>query len=178
MKLKKIHYFLLISSFFIAFISVQAQDKEKVGVNQMSPQQGGLYIFAEKDKVNIEVSVWGYVKFPGKYIIPEGSSLVDLISYSGGPLEGANLEDIRLLRPKNDTLKVTKDELIKFNYNDLFWNEDVMNTSNRNITLKPGDVFIFPGGPRYFFRDNLSLILSVISTAVTITVLIVTITKD
>jgi hypothetical protein len=176
--LNKIRYFLLISLLLSLFISVHAQDKERVGLSQNTSQQGGFYNFGEEGKVNIEVSIWGYVKFPGKYIIPQGSSFVDLISFAGGPLAEANLEDIRLLRSQNDTLKVTKDELIKLNYNDLFWEKEVMNTKNRNIVLKPGDVFVFPGGPRYYFRDNLTLILSFISTAVTITVLMVTIFKQ
>jgi hypothetical protein len=174
--LKKIFIFLVISSFLI--VSLQAQDKEKVGISQqLFSQQGGLYNYSEEGKVNIVVSALGFIKLPGKYIIPKGSTLVDLISYTGGPLTEANLEDIRLFRPKNDTLKISKDELIKLNYNDIFWEEEVHYKSNRNIELLPGDVLIFPGGPRYFFRDNLSLMLSALSTVVAITVLIVTIYK-
>lgn len=176
--MNKIINFFAVFLILILSFSIQAQDKERVGVNQITTQQGGLYVFGEKDKINIEVSIWGYVKFPGKYIIPQGSTFVDLISYAGGPMTEANLEDIRLFRSKNDTLKVTKDELIKLNYNDLFWNEEVINTTNRNITLKPGDMLIFPGGPRYYFRDNLALILSVVSTVVAISILIITIKKE
>ena len=173
----KRYIFLLIFAIYSIFsLSLNAQnDKVKTGFEQITSQQGGYYNFSDKDKVNIEVSVWGYVKFPGKYLIPQNSTFVDLVSYSGGPSVEANLEDIRLFRPKNDTLNLTQDELIKLNYNDLFWDKDIKKYSKRNIKLIPGDVIIFPGGPRYYFRDNLTLILSVATTLVSIAVLMVTI---
>ena len=61
-------------------------DREKVGNNEINSQQGGYYNYGDKDRVNIEVNIWGYVKFPGKYLIPKGSTVMDLISYSGGPI--------------------------------------------------------------------------------------------
>jgi hypothetical protein len=165
-------FFLLFVIFFSQI--THSQDKEKVGSPPTFNQIGGLYNFGDKDKVNIEVSIWGYVKLPGKYVIPEGSTFVDLISYAGGPSPEANLDDIRLFRPKNDTLKVTKDELIKLDYNDLFWEKEIKSGVNRNVVIKPGDVIIFPGSPRYFFRDNLTLILSITSTMLSIALIIIT----
>ena len=32
--------------------------------------QGGLYDYSDPSAVNIKVSVWGFVRYPGKYIIP------------------------------------------------------------------------------------------------------------
>lgn len=161
---------------FFVFLSCVAfsQDKEKVGSPQFNNQIGGLYNFSDKDKVNIEVSVWGYVKLPGKYIIPEGSTIVDLISFAGGPTNEANLDDIRLFRAKNDTLKINRDELIKLDFNDLFWEKDIKSGVSRNIVIKPGDVLVFPGSPKYYFRDNLTLILSITSTMLSIALIIIT----
>jgi hypothetical protein len=173
-------YFLLFSILFILLGTINAQDKERVGSNQIFSQQGGFFNYSEKDKVNIEVSVWGYVKFPGKYIIPQGSTLVDLISFAGGPIIDAKLEEIRLFRQKNDTLNISADEMIKIDYNDIFWSENVFSNKtnkNRNITLKPGDVLVFPGEPRLFFKDNFSLILSAASVLISLTILIVSITN-
>ena len=149
--MNKISFFLITLSFFIISGITHAQDKERVGNPQTFNQQGGLFNYGDKDKVNIEVSVWGYVKYPGKYIVPKGTTLVDLVSYSGGPLVDAKLEDIRLFRPKNDTLNITEDEMIKINYNDIFWSEKIVNHKNRNITLSPGDILVFPGEPRFIF---------------------------
>jgi len=177
MKLNKIRYFILFFLFFNLLGTGQAQDKERVGSNQIFSQQGGFYNYSENDKVNIEVSVWGYVKFPGKYIIPQGSTLVDLVSYAGGPVVDAKLENIRLFRPKNDTLNVTKDEVIKFDYNDIFWGEKVAQNNNRNIILKPGDILVFPGEPRMFFKDNISIVVSIASVLISLAILVVSITS-
>ena len=133
--MNKISFFLITLSFFIISGITQAQDKERVGMNQVFSQQGGFYNYGEKDKVNIEVSIWGYVKYPGKYIIPQGSTLVDLVSYAGGPVVDAKLENIRLFRPKNDTLNITKDEMMVFDYNDVFWGEKVVQNYKRNICV-------------------------------------------
>jgi hypothetical protein len=175
--LNKFNIILILCSFFILSGIVKSQDKEKVGVNQIFSQQGGFYNFGDRDKVNIEVSVWGYVKYPGKYIISKGSTIVDLISYAGGPLVDAKLENIRLFRPKNDTLNITKDEMINLNYEDIFWSEKIMEKSKRNISLMPGDVLIFPGEPRLFFKDNLSIILSIGSVLISLAILVVSITN-
>ncbi len=156
-------------------------DREKVGNNEINSQQGGYYNYGDKNKVNIEVNIWGYVKFPGKYLIPKGSTVMDLISYSGGPITESKLEDIRLFRPKNDSLK-TKDKLINIDYNDLLWDappEDLRNFKNKiNLPLMPGDILIFTGEPRYFARDNINFILSISAVLISIGILIVSIANS
>lgn len=176
--MNKIYYtFLFCFLFFLTGIT-NSQDKERVGTPQTYSQTGGFFNYGEKDKVNIEVSVWGYVKYPGKYIIPQGSSLVDLISYAGGPTVDAKLENIRLFRPKNDTLNITEDEMIKIDYNDIFWLDKVMFKKTRNIIMKPGDILIFPGEPKLFFKDNMTIILSVASVLISLAILAVSITRN
>jgi hypothetical protein len=175
--LKNIFYTIVFSAIIIFAGVLNAQDKERVGNVQTFNQQGGLFNYGDKEKVNIEVSVWGYVKYPGKYIVPQGSTLVDLISYAGGPLIDAKLEEVRLFRPKNDTLNITEDEMIKINYNDIFWSEKITNHKNRNIRLVPGDILIFPGEPKLFFKDNITLVLSIASVLVSLAILAVSIVR-
>ena len=166
-------FFLLCLIVFAGIL--HSQDKERVGSTQNYTQSGGLFNYGEKDKVNIEVSLWGYVKYPGKYIIPQGSTLVDLVSYAGGPTVDAKLDNIRLFRPKNDSLNITEDEMIKIDYNDIFWLDKVTFKKNRNIIMKPGDILVFPGEPRLFFKDNISIILSVASVLISLAILVVSI---
>jgi protein involved in polysaccharide export with SLBB domain len=151
-----------------------------VGNDAANSQQGGYYNYGDKDKVNIEVNIWGYVKYPGKYLIPKGSTIMDLISYSGGPVTESKLEDIRLFRPKNDSLK-TKDKIINLDYNDLLWEAPQMERENFknkiNLLLMPGDILIFTGEPRYFTRDNVNFILSISALLISIGILIVSIVK-
>lgn len=152
-------------------------DREKVGNDNITTQQGGFYNYGDKDKVNIEVNVWGYVKYPGKYLIPKGSTIMDLISYSGGPLTDTKLEDIRLFRPKNDSMKVAKDEVFLLNYDDLLWEEKVRLKEKVNSVLYPGDILILRGEPRYFARDNVNFILAISSVLISLGILVVSITR-
>ena len=153
-------------------------DGLRVGNDNFLSQQGGFYNFGNKDGVNIYVNLWGYVKFPGKYLIPKGSTIVDLISYGGGPLTDATLEDIRLFRPKNDSIGLFKDELKRCDYNDLVWEEDSgIKKQKANLTLLPGDVLVLTGEPRYFARDNLNLILAITSVMISLGILAVSIAK-
>ncbi|MEO8445875.1 MAG: SLBB domain-containing protein [bacterium] len=172
----------LLKAFTLIFLSIPAiifsqVDRQKVGNDMLTSQQGGFYNYGDKDKVNIEVNVWGYVKFPGKYLIPKGSTIMDLISYSGGPLTESKLEDIRLFRPKNDSLRITEDKVIELNYNDLFWEERVSSKSKYNSEMIPGDILILTGEPRYFARDNVNFILSISAVLISIGILLVSIVK-
>jgi len=169
---------LILLLFLISSGSILSQtDRTKVGNDAFSSQQGGYYNYGDKDKVNIEVNVWGYVRYPGKYLIPQGSTITDLISYSGGPVTESRLEDIRLYRPKNDSLKINQDVLIKLDYNDLVWEERVNIRSKINTILLPGDILIITGEPRYFSRDNVNLILAISSVLISLGILVISITK-
>lgn len=159
---------------FLPAISYSQIDRLKVGNEYFSNQQGGFYNYGDKDKVNIDVNIWGFVKFPGKYLIPSGSTVQDLISYSGGPSVEAKLEEVILYRPKNDSLKNYNDRIIDLYYNDLFW-EEIRNSKNRkNPVLNPGDILVVRGEPRYFARDNVNFILSIAAVLISLGILVVT----
>ena len=46
----------------------------------------------------IRVRVWGFVKTPGIYYLPPSSNVLDAISAAGGPKDGANLSNVKLIR--------------------------------------------------------------------------------
>jgi hypothetical protein len=164
---------------FISINLVYSQpDREQVGnENLLNISGGAFYNYAQKNKVNIEVNIWGYVKHPGKYLIPKGVTVQDLISYAGGPLVDANLDQIKLYRPKNDSLFIESDLIIRLNYDDLFWEEQVGSKGKKNPVLLPGDILIFPGEPRLFFKENLSIILSIASVLISLGILVLSITR-
>jgi hypothetical protein len=78
---------------------------------------------------------------------------------------------------KNDTLGVKEDRIINLNYKDYLWEEKISNSKKQNPILNPGDIILVPGSPKYFFRDNLGIILAGVSTLTSIAVLLVTIFK-
>ena len=166
--------FLLI---FTPAILLSQIDRQKVGNDATYNQQGGFYNYGDKDKVNIYVNVWGFVNYPGRYLIPKGSTIMDLLSYSGGPVIESKLEDVRLYRPKNDSLNIRKDKLIVINYNDLFWSDYQESKDKVNSVLMPGDILILTGEPRYFARDNVNFILSISAVLISIGILVVSIVK-
>ena len=48
----------------------------------------------EKTELMIIVHVWGEVNQPGKFVVRDGTSLVDILSEAGGPTRYANLKHV------------------------------------------------------------------------------------
>ncbi|MBK7107087.1 MAG: SLBB domain-containing protein [Ignavibacteriae bacterium] len=131
---------------------------------------GGFYDYSDPEAVNINVSVWGFVRYPGRYIVPEYTSIVDLISFVGGPTDDSNLDELRIYRIENN-----KEVMIPFDFNDLMWEDGLDGKYKKVPTIKPSDILVIPGEPRLYFLDWLSMSLSVISVLSALSVLILTI---
>lgn len=169
---------ILITAVLIALIfssTAFSQDNDVILGKEKTQTSGAFYDLSDPMGINIDVNLWGFVKLPGKYRVPYKSTFMDLMSYCGGPSENTNLKEIRIFRPGNDSLK-TKSEIIKLNYEDLLWGD--INTKNfNNPVLKSGDLILVMEDKRYTFRDNLLIILPVISSVLTIATLIITLTN-
>ncbi len=169
----------LIFSFLILVIIVPVSFSQSKDVQIGTPftnlqaRQGGLYDYSDPAKVNKKVAVWGFVRYPGKYIIPEDSDVMDLLSYSGGPTDDALLEDLRLFRIKPDSTY----ELFNINWNDLMWEDSVKSVTTRVPELRPGDVLVVPGEPRLYFKDWFSIGLSLFSALISLSILILNIIR-
>jgi len=151
-----------------------AQDDIQIGNpnGNIRQVQGGLFDYSDPSGINIKVQLWGYVKYPGFYIIPARSNVNELISLAGGPTEDALLNDIRVLKIKDDST-IT---MLKYNYNDLMWSDDLL-TKITIAKLQAGDVVVVPGEPRYFLRQDVSFYLSVVTALASLAALIISITK-
>lgn len=157
-------------------LAAMSQDlTEKVGIPEDLKTGVFYYNYGDKNKLNIEVMVWGYIKAPGKYLIPQGTKFTELLTLCGGPANDTKLEDIRIVRMKNDSLGIKKDTIINLNYDDYLWGEKISLESKKNPMLMQGDMIVFPLEARFHFRDNLYLILSLTSTLVSITTFLVTV---
>lgn len=166
---------ILIFTFLLAIsASVIAQDDVQIGsnLNNYRQAQGGLFDYSDPTGINIKVQLWGYVKYPGYYVIPSNSTMNELISFAGGPLEDAMLEDLRIYRKGNDDKSI----LLKYNFNDLLW-EDSLTTTLAFPELNAGDIILVPGEPRYFLREDISFYLSVTTALASLAALIISITK-
>ena len=163
----------LIILFSFSFISF-AQEDIQIGssLRESNRYNGGLYDYSDPNAINLKVLVWGYVEFPGQYIVPSTSSVNDILALAGGPTQDANIDDLRIFRLNPDSSQ----SMIKFDYNDLLWN-DYLEKPINIPSLKAGDILLVPGSPRYFFKDYFTLTLSIVSTLSSIAVLLITIFK-
>jgi hypothetical protein len=160
--------FLLISLFFN--LSAQ-QDDYQLGMNPnyVRQTQGAYFDYSDPEGLNIKVSVWGYVKYPGRYVIPQYSDIKDLISYAGGISDDSYLDELRIYTILPDSSQ----EMMKFNYEDLWWEED-LKQELVIYSLKAGDVLVVPGRPRLYWENYLTLGLSIVGVLLSLTTLIVT----
>jgi hypothetical protein len=154
--------------------SVFSQDDDGLllGKNQKQPT-AALYDLSNPLGVNIEVNIWGFIRFPGRYIVPVKTTFMDLMSYAGGPLSSSNLKDIRIIR--NSTNSTEKPKIIKLDYNDLLWEDKISGKSKLNPELQVGDVILILEEKRYTIREDVGFFLPILSALVGITTLILTI---
>ena len=157
-----------------AGISLAQQEDYQLGLNQsyLRQNQGAYYDYSDPDGLNIKVSVWGYVKFPGRYVIPQRSDIKDFISYAGGVSDDSFLNDLRIYKILPDSSQ----QMMQFNYEDLWWNKDL----KQGLTLykmEASDVLVVPGRPRLYWEDYLTLSLSIVGVLLSLTTLIVTANK-
>jgi protein involved in polysaccharide export with SLBB domain len=166
--LKKTFILLLFTTLPI-LVSAQNNDLQLgSGLNKIGNLQGGFFDCSDPSAVNIKVSVWGFVRFPGKYIIPSYSKINDLISYAGGPTDEARLEEMRIVKTDSSS---GKQNIYNLNFKD-FLMDPAIDADNSVQTLKAGDILLVSGSPRFYLRDYIGTILSVISVLISFTILV------
>ncbi len=123
------------------------------------------FVISTKYQKSIEVKVWGEsVSNPGVYKIPVGMRFIELITYVGGLGERAKLDEIRIIRMKNDSLGITENRFILIDYKD-FLKDDTTNFNEiNNPVLLPNDIIIIPSETGWDFKDYALLSLNVITS--------------
>lgn len=150
--------------FFIPFTNAQ-MELNLEGVQTPTPNK---YDFSQKFYPNIEVKLWGSVKNTGIYKVNEGTNLLELLTYSGGLKEDAELDDIRIIRLSNDSTKLNN-QMIVINYDDMFNEEELEPENFKRITLNYGDIIVVPRSSSWIqdiqpFTTIVALIASLAST--------------
>jgi protein involved in polysaccharide export with SLBB domain len=144
-----------------------SQDDDKLifgpNANKVS---AALFDLSDPTGVNIEVNVWGYVRFPGRYRIPLSTTFLDVITYAGGPISDSKLDDMRIVRG-NDSIG-GKPYIIKLNYDDFLWADQIGKAKKINPVLQAGDIILIREQKRYTARDDINLLLPIITTVVTL----------
>ena len=169
--------FLIIILLLSSTFCLQAQENDiTLGspAQALQQRQRGFFDYSDPESINMRVSVWGFVRYPGKYLVPIYTSVSDLLSLAGGPRADSDLEDLRLYRVMEDSSQ----HMFKFNLNDILWADKLEEQSRRIPKLQGSDLLVVPGAPRLYFRNWFRVGLSIFSAIVSLTLLIIRIQNN
>jgi hypothetical protein len=125
------------------------------GSQPLQPSSPNMPIFSvyRGGEVQIDVNLWGFVNAPGHYRVPGSTSLVELLSFAGGPTAQARLVDIRIVHA--DTAAEKRVETYNLEaYRD---NGDL----SQNPLLVPGDTIIVSGRALDVFFQAIGIITNI-----------------
>jgi len=143
-------------------INVFAQDTTSSDTNS-----GSVYLYSgtlqSSEQLKIKTYIWGRVRNPGLYIMPDNTDLLTLISSAGGPLEDAKLSKVRIVRSIEGTEEIIWVDL-----------KEYLDTGDNSLipVLQPGDTVVISGTTFYAFTkvtDWLSKIAVALSVYITVT---------
>jgi len=110
------------------------------------------------EQLKIKTYIWGQVRKPGLYIVPDNTDLLTLISSAGGPTENAKLSKVRIVRASAEGEKIIWVDLKKY-----------VESGDEELIpmLQPGDTVLVSGSTYYAFTkavawiSQIAVILSV-----------------
>jgi len=134
------------------------------------------YVFTKRGDLPILVSVWGSVRHPGRYEIPEGTNLGELLSLAGGPgadtrgfVVGIDIYGRQQQQARGKThVRVSRsfeernDVVLESRLDELLYE------NLRNFRLQDGDVIMIDQVNKF----NLWDVLSIVSITATILLLV------
>ena len=82
------------------------------------------------------------------------------------------LQDLKIVRTGKDSSQT----IIPLNYKDLLFNSDVKEIK-KAPPVKAGDVLLVTGEPRYYFKDYLTMGISIFSAIISLAILVLNIVK-
>lgn len=126
-----------------------------------SASAGAYYYIAKPGELTMQINLWGFVKNPGRYEVPTSTDLIQLISFAGGPLQHADMAEIRITRIVNAD---TSHSLVEFEI-DL---EELGGRWGGKLVLYPGDTIFIDHSRWLTIRDVFSVVttLAIITSAI------------
>ncbi len=177
MNLKQFCFLALLSVCFFHQTDVFSQDTNLVIGNKVLKQKINYYDFSDPLKVNMEVIAWGGFKNPGKYLVPEGTTLIDLLTFAGFPPNSSLLEEVKLLRARDITAKYESSAVTKYNFKK-FFDKETTSYNIDNPLVKPGDIVIIPLELEKNFWDYFKEGLFIVGPIASILSIIITINNS
>ena len=151
--MKKIKYTLSLLLFGLLFPQGDVTEQPTFSDFQISSER---YLTNAKGNIMMNVNIWGHVGSPGSHVVYDGIDFATLLSVVGGPIDGANLTNVRIYReiPDADGTLVYHIDLNEF-----------INTGNRSnfIKIKPNDTIIVPQKFSSYFLTKIGTINTLFS---------------
>jgi hypothetical protein len=140
-----------------------AQIQQRLGFQPGQVNVPGYYDLTRPGQDAVNINIWGAVRTAGYYVVPAGTDLSQMLSFSGGPAtlgerRGDRRPDITvsISRAMSEGRKVVY--IADFNY--------LINEAQVYPVLEDGDIIILEGEPlprRWEARDYLSLVSASVS---------------
>lgn len=132
------HLFIIIICSIALNLSCFAQDAVPSTPSTVSSAYSYSGTMGDEEQLRIYTQIWGQVRKPGFYLVPDDTDLLTLISLAGGPTENAKLSKIRIVRADEES---AEGEVLWINV------KKYLDTGNIDLipVLKPGDTIIVSG---------------------------------
>ena len=144
-------YFILLSLMINIVIGNQNQGEINLSSTFITPSETGI---------KMSVNIWGEVNQPGQYLIPYSITmdLIKLLSLAGGPREGANLKNIKIIRE----IENNKNKIIKINLN------KYLNSGDKTLLpkIEPNDTIIIDSTLWYDLKGTSTYIQTLLTMIV------------
>jgi len=144
-----------LSCFLLVVLLLSLGNNVAVYGQQEKYPRGAQYFLGTDDQLLIKVNIWGFVAKPGQYLVPSDTDLISLISFAGGPRDGAKLSSIKLIRAD----KRQKKEAVVL---DIDVKKYIKHGEDSLIPqLLPGDTIIVSGSAWYHIGNFISFITKI-----------------
>jgi SLBB domain len=152
---------------------VTSEELKKTGMNYFN--------YSDPGKINIEINVLGGVRYPGRYLVPEGTTVIELLSLSGNVLQEETADNIKLIRSTHQSGELSDSNIITLSYREIFKDEKLKSINKPNPVLVHGDILVVPITPGKTFWDifrDVSLVVTPLATVATLIISIISLSKQ
>ena len=160
---------------FVMTGETNAQVDTRVGEFETKKIGQNYFNYSDPEKINIEVIVLGGVKSPGKYLVPEGTTFLDIMSLTGGLINDRIGDNIKFIRPSEKKGNFKDDKVILLKYADLYKDDAVSVIDKVNPVLQPGDIIAVPLKPEMTTWETIKDIMVILTPLFTLGTLVISI---